>query len=175
MNDGPHRHKSDEANAPAKLVAALAHLHREQVVVPPSVDEAILAEAKKYLGTIGRRRAGAKLAAVVRAVSLALSGLVEARRRNWLRLAPWAAASAAVLLATWLVQTVAKSGAAASAEDLNRDGQVDILDAFALARGLQHGETPSPRLDLNGDGVIDQRDVEVLAHDAVSLDRRRHS
>jgi len=52
---------------------------------------------------------------------------------------------------------------------------VDMLDAFALARELQQGRTPRPQLDLNGDGVVDERDVEVLAARAVTLETGGHS
>ena len=44
-----------------------------------------------------------------------------------------------------------------------------MLDAFTLALQVQHGAAPGPRLDLNGDGVVDERDAEVLAAHAVSL------
>jgi hypothetical protein len=43
------------------------------------------------------------------------------------------------------------------------------LDAFSLARRLQQGGTPDPALDINGDGVVDDRDVETLAARAVQL------
>ena len=54
-------------------------------------------------------------------------------------------------------------------EDINRDGRVDILDAFQLARELGSGQKPAPGLDLNGDGVVDSRDVEIIAVQAVKL------
>lgn len=55
-------------------------------------------------------------------------------------------------------------------EDLNGDGVVDMLDAFALARELQLTPASHPRLDLNGDGVVDERDVRILAAQAVRLE-----
>jgi hypothetical protein len=56
-------------------------------------------------------------------------------------------------------------------EDLNRDGRVDILDAFALSRQLRDGKASSTGLDLNGDGVVDERDAEVIAARAVRLEK----
>ena len=53
--------------------------------------------------------------------------------------------------------------------DLNHDGQVDILDAFALARQLKESAQSNLQLDMNGDGVVDERDVATLAARAVSL------
>jgi hypothetical protein len=55
-------------------------------------------------------------------------------------------------------------------EDLNRDGQIDILDAFVLARQVKQGDSPDKRLDLNGDGVIDEKDVATIAAHAVKLE-----
>ena len=49
--------------------------------------------------------------------------------------------------------------------------QVDILDAFALARQLKLGGTRNPQLDLNGDGVVDERDVASIAARAVKLEQ----
>jgi hypothetical protein len=74
-------------------------------------------------------------------------------------------------------QSLRKPGAPPTAaprfahEDINHDGQVDILDAFALARQLKAGATPNPQLDLNGDGVVDERDLAAVAARAVSLEK----
>ena len=46
---------------------------------------------------------------------------------------------------------------------------VTILDAFSLARQLKSGTTPNKSWDINGDGVVDQKDVEALAAKAVQL------
>jgi hypothetical protein len=50
---------------------------------------------------------------------------------------------------------------------------VDILAAFDLARRLEAAtkrhETLSRQWDINGDGVVDQRDVDALAQQAVAL------
>jgi hypothetical protein len=55
-------------------------------------------------------------------------------------------------------------------EDLNHDGRVDILDAFDLARTLKtRPGLTSPVMDVNGDGVVDERDVTSLAARAVQL------
>jgi hypothetical protein len=59
--------------------------------------------------------------------------------------------------------------------DLNHDGHVDIVDAFALARQLKQGGTRNLQLDLNGDGVVDERDVAALAARAVKLEQGGHS
>ena len=60
-------------------------------------------------------------------------------------------------------------------EDLNRDGRVDIIDAFQLARETQSGAKPTATIDLNNDGLIDRRDAELIATHAVKLEKGRKS
>jgi hypothetical protein len=94
------------------------------------------------------------------------------------RIGPWAAAAAAVIaIAAWLAHpwrtpSTPSAPFATSVEpaDLDRNGRVDILDAFALARRLDAGDTPESTLDLNRDGAVDARDVDLLALRAVALD-----
>jgi hypothetical protein len=83
-----------------------------------------------------------------------------------------AVAALALLLAivTQALRTVGPSqGSRLVRGDLNHDGQVDILDAFALARELRNGARPTPQMDINEDGVVDDGDVTTLAARAVSL------
>ena len=54
-------------------------------------------------------------------------------------------------------------------EDLDHSGRVDILDAFALARRLASPGQIDLQWDMNGDGVVDERDVDVVARAAVRL------
>ena len=53
--------------------------------------------------------------------------------------------------------------------DVDQNGRVDILDAFALARRIQQGAAGG--FDLNGDGVVDKLDVDFVAAQAVRLRR----
>ena len=55
-------------------------------------------------------------------------------------------------------------------EDLNRDGEVNIVDAYLLAQRIQRNERLSEQWDFNADGAIDQADVAALSRQAVSLD-----
>ncbi len=52
--------------------------------------------------------------------------------------------------------------------DLDWNGRIDILDAFALARRLESSDVPAGA-DLTGDGVVDRADVEAIAVRAVAL------
>jgi hypothetical protein len=52
--------------------------------------------------------------------------------------------------------------------DLDGNGRVDILDAFAIAREIQSGRN-QPEFDINGDGRLTQADVNEIAQRAVTL------
>jgi len=106
-------------------------------------------------------------------VDAAILALVRRRRVAW----PWMMMGAAAVLAgaagvaMWAHagNAGAHSGAPVAVAEIARTG--DIRDAFFLARQIKAGATPGPRWDVNGDGVVDQRDVDALAMDAVSLKR----
>jgi hypothetical protein len=53
--------------------------------------------------------------------------------------------------------------------DVNGDGAVNIVDALALAKHVANHDGVEKEWDLNGDGVVDQKDVDVVAMGAVSL------
>ena len=153
-----NQHYSDEAlEAPPKLVAALKRLPQEPVFIPPTADEAVLRAARRHLERPREVRFG------------------------WFRFTPWAAAAAAVMLLVALPQVFKQPASGPSRDsalargDINHDGRVDVLDAFALARRLKQGESKNLQLDLNGDGVVDERDVATLAARAVKLERRSRS
>jgi len=125
-----------------RLAEDLAAAFAGRVAVPGDVDAAVLAAAHRHLGAV--------------------------RRRRWLarRVLPaGAAAAAAIVLCIWLADPFA----AADPADLDRNGRVDILDAFALARSLQSHATTGDTVDLNRDGVVDAADVEAIARRAVAL------
>jgi predicted anti-sigma-YlaC factor YlaD len=103
----------------------------------------------------------------------------EPGRRHVSRVAPWAAAAAAIVIvavagAMWRAgfgpsSPAAKSPAAITRiDDVNRDGRVDVLDAFAIARAVEAGDGSSS-WDVNRDGAVDEGDVDAVALAAVSL------
>lgn len=98
------------------------------------------------------------------------------RRRIWLVSAMAVAAAAAIVFAVWRVGISDRAPdrsaevAAAGPRDLNSDGQVDILDAFALARALERGDETKPEWDINGDSVVDDGDVEAIASGVVAIE-----
>jgi hypothetical protein len=150
-----HNNQEDEAlQAPPKLVAALKQLQREPLFIPKTTDEAVLRAARQHLGARQSRKA-------------VLFGIWK----------PWlAAATVAVLLLAVMPQFLrhfpSQGNQARSArEDVNHDGRVDILDAFALASQIKAGRLPTLQMDLNGDGVVDERDVATIAARAVRLEK----
>jgi hypothetical protein len=145
----PHDLPPEEPQAPARLVQALKALRAERVFVPPSVDEAILRRARQQLEPAPPR-------------------IPSPWWRAWV---PWVAAAASLCLVVvvgWLATSRHPTGVASVPEDVNGDGQVDILDAFQLARELESGKPPAAR-DLDRDGIVDQADVELVARRAVKL------
>jgi len=101
-------------------------------------------------GEVDRLRTlAATLAPVAVAVPDAVRARVLKRRRPWLGVA----AAAALLLA--LTATLL----------IPRSRKPDLVDAYLLAMEIREGRGR----DVNGDGVVDQRDVDELALRAVSL------
>jgi len=149
MND---RHSNDDLAAPPKLVAALQSRRQQPLFIPPTLDEAVLGAARRHLEK--RPTPGFR----------------------WLHLMPSFAAAVVLLIVLLVAQFVARTGHRNTSEslarqDINHDGRVDILDAFALARQLKTGTSAGPELDINGDGVVDEKDAAAIAAQAVKLDR----
>ena len=153
MPDHNQPHPDEALEAPPRLVAALQRLSQEAVFIPPTADEAVLWAARRHLER--PRQVG----------------------WGWFRFLPWVAAAATVVLILALPLCFKQRAPGPSRDptlargDLNHDGRVDVLDAFALARQLKQGKGKDLQLDLNGDGVVDERDVETLAARAVKLDQ----
>ena len=145
--DNQFNDRDEALEAPADLVSALRQLPREEIFVPPTIDEGLLRAARQHLSP------------------------AERPRITWWRWVPWASGAAAALVLLVLVLQSPRPGPAFAREDLNRDGIVDILDAFALAKQLETGAASQANIDLTGDGTIDQRDVAALAAHAVALEK----
>ena len=167
-----------EPEAPAKLVTDLKDLHKEHIFVPPKVDQSILNAAREHLEKTSREPAEQETAG-----------------QPWIpQWAPWAAAAASLMLLLFLTlpgekhtspSALAKASAPAekvalmqkpsspatmiSRKDINKDGQVDILDAFTLASRIKAGAAIEENWDINGDGQVNQADVEEISAFAVKL------
>jgi hypothetical protein len=133
---------SRHTDAPPRLAAALRQAYDPVAPIPPQLDAAILSAARDHFATQRRRRFILHWSAVT------------------------AAAATLLIAATLAIHSPAPSIALRG--DLNGDGRVDMVDAFLLAKQLQSGVKPAAA-DFYHDGVVDDRDVQLLAQAAVSL------
>ncbi len=86
------------------------------------------------------------------------------------------AAAAAVIIFAFSLNLTQKPGPTinssfiveAQAVDIDRNGRVDILDAFKLARHIESADAEK-KWDINEDGVVNGKDVDLVASAAVSL------
>ena len=87
------------------------------------------------------------------------------------------AAAAAVIIFAFSLNLTQKSGPTTSqslleearAVDIDRNGRVDILDAFKLARYVESTGRAEKKWDINGDGLVNSNDVDLVASAAVRL------
>jgi hypothetical protein len=145
-----------DIKVPPKLSADLTALFEPQPGVPPEVDRAVMDRAYKHFA--------------------AMQSGQGKRRIHW----AWRiAAAAAVVIFAFSLDLTKQAGptkdrsslSKTQAVDIDRNGRVDILDAFKLARHIETAGRTETEWDINGDGVIDHRDVDMVAHAAVRLDK----
>jgi hypothetical protein len=153
MPENHQDRENENLEAPPGLIAALKRSQKSPIFIPPTVDEAILRSARRHL-----------------------TGQSQ-RQFRWPLFFRWSVATALAVAFLLVVapRFARKSGLTPDAVfvrgDLNHDGQVDILDAFALARELKLGMPRNLQLDINGDGIVDERDLATLSARAVSLEK----
>ena len=119
---------------------------KRRIFVPPTLDEAIVKQAREHL-----------------------TGEPKGRRFgfwNW-----FALGTATALIAVMIFILPRIKTPVIAREDINRDGQVDIVDAMALAKSVE-GSATNPAFDQNGDGKLDDADVRAVAFAAVRIDRK---
>jgi hypothetical protein len=165
---------------PQKLSADLNALFEPQVGVPPEVDRAVMDRAVKHFAAkqsvkskLWRGRPG--LASRWHLASGKKQGQ-DALATHW----AWRiAAAAAVIIFAFSLDLTKQTGPATDrfslsetqAADIDRNGRVDILDAFKLAKHIESAGSTETKWDINGDGLIDRSDVDVVALAAVRLDK----
>jgi hypothetical protein len=100
------------------------------------------------------------------------------RHRIFKHISLWRiAAAAAVIIFAFSLNLTQKPGPSTSrtvlfkaqAVDIDRNGRVDILDAFKLARHIESANRTDKKWDINEDGVVNGKDVDLVASAAVSL------
>jgi hypothetical protein len=168
-----------EDQLPQEVVAKLRERAAAPISVPGMIDETILADARSVLHDVSTP---------IR---------VHPVRRKWtLGLMSVGSLAAALLIAVasqWNVPDLEQQPESVAeytmsddeseygrksarfvvtsyqSEDVDRSGNVDILDAFALARRVRQGDAEIVTGDQNGDGVINEADVKRVAMRAVML------
>ena len=89
------------------------------------------------------------------------------------------AAAAAVIIFAFSLNLTQEPGPTTSqsllgevrAVDIDRNGRVDILDAFKLDRYVESAERTDKKWDVNGDGFVNSNDVDLVVSAAVRLDK----
>ena len=147
-----NREPEDVDAMPGRLVSELKTVVPRAPFIPPVVDESILRAARRHLAPEGPKRTA------------------------WLAFLRWSTAAVAVCLAAVLAHLAIHSAPGFAREDINRDGRVDILDAFVLAQHLRaNGPAGTRRGDINDDGLVDQADIRAIATRAVALRKGSNS
>lgn len=156
-----HSEDNSQLLLPQSLKDDLVRLYGAGVPVPLEVDEAVLTVARQHM--VRRQRAWLVLRRVglVGTAAAAAVGLAVQVWKPWHGQTPKAAAPG--------MPGMMSSVAPLDRRDIDRNGRVDILDAFTLARHVQRGDQRQGVWDVNGDGVVDKGDVDAVAMAAVSL------
>lgn len=145
-----------DLDLPPRLREAMVRMHLIDLPVPTELDRAILADAKRSF--LRRRRAWMVISRL--SIGIATAALVAIAVRVFVA-APSSHPPTAMVQPPRLYQIA----------DVNHDGRVDILDAYIVARKIARHEPLDPAWDINGDGVVDQKDVDLIATLAVRATR----
>lgn len=132
----------------------LAGLHGRGPAIPPEVDDAVMAMARRRLAGRPKRYRVARWASAVAAVAALIAV-------TWVA-GPWRQA-------THSLAPAPRISAATTKKDIDANGRVDILDAFALARHIEAADDKKREWDINGDGAVNRGDVDLIAMAAVKL------
>jgi hypothetical protein len=154
----PDRLGDDEL--PEALLAELRSVAmRNMPTVPATLDAAILSEAKAGFARRRRFRLAARaavgVAAAAAVIAIALPLVHQSQRESTASHAP--------------VVTQMLSVMPGASEDVDHSGKVDILDAFVVAKLVDAGKQIDVAYDVNGDGKVDQSDVDRIAQTAVAV------
>lgn len=148
----------------AELETALSGAVVARVSVPPSVDAAVLDMIAERSRRIRESEPAPRLIrwpgwAAIAALVLIVLGLSFMSRLLNRRPLPRMARRHEIDLSRF------------APGDIDHSGTVDIVDAYHMARRLKVKGVIPEGWDLNGDGRVDDRDVAVIAHRAVAVNR----
>ena len=158
--------ESDEfgEDLPDAVKSALRNRFGSVPEVPSNIDQSILADARRHFEQHGP-------------AALRLTQRRRVSAWQWTAIGSTVAAACVLFFALKSDQSqqantfaAASRGVAADAQltsDVDFNGRVDILDAFAMARQIRSGREKS--YDINHDGRFDVTDVDIVAREAVKL------
>ena len=177
-----------EEQLPQEVVAALKNRYGPASPIPESLNAAILADAAGHLKTIAPPRPGStqipqygrrKVWVAISVSSLAAVMLListwqgnGANEASFSQLADRSSkqtAGQAGLLKSAADGSASLASAVIDQHDVDQNGVVNILDAFALARSVESHHSNLLRWDQNGDGFADRNDIDLIAMRAVTL------
>lgn len=150
-------HFDEDLKISSRFSNDLKALFEPQRCVPPEVDRAVLDRAQKHFAQMQPDKS-------------------KRLRVHW----AWRiAAAAAVIILAFSLDLTKQGGPTTDsfsvresrAVDIDQNGRVDILDAFKLAKQIESAGPAETEWDINGDGLIDRGDVDVVALAAVRLDK----
>lgn len=160
--ENKHFENEPDFNVSAKFANDIGELFKPPENVPPEIDRAVAEAAHRHLTP-------------------------TQTRFRFIRWAWHIAAAAAVIIVTSLIfithnpppkvaefyegQGTRYEGQVVARADIDKNGRVDILDAFRLARNIESGRETEKLWDINGDGMVNHQDVDKVAFAAVSLNK----
>lgn len=175
----------EEERLPRKAVAAIQKSNHRDLAVPDTVRAAIFHDAADVLKrsknsvakskSVFNRRSWMGISGGVLASALLVAVLVpngplavNAPEQAGVEMADVGADSLPSVMRSEGMLVGDPSG-----KDIDGNGQVNILDAFLLARSIENHQPADPfeiaRLDQNGDGVVNSDDVNSIAMSVVML------
>ena len=150
-----------------KLSSDLKGLCQPGESVPPDVDRRVIDMANRRLRRrpmrqwVGWAATAAAAAVIIFVVSVSLPKKSETLRQR----------SKTKSISLMDERSPEMKAVSVVAADIDRNGRVNILDAFKLARRLESSQDLESQWDINGDGQIDRGDVDTIAIVSVSLDQ----
>ena len=165
-NKNGHFNEDSNLKVSSKFTADIKSLYQTKHKVSPEVDRAVIDRAyehfaqKKFTKTKVRRfrlvhlwKVAAAAAVIILAFSLDLTQQTVQERPEQNQ----AVRSVAVV--------------EGRNNDIDHNGRVDILDAFTLAKQIESDRYNEADCDINGDGIVDNKDIDTVALAAVRLDK----
>ena len=159
-----------EMDLPEAIRSGLKNRYGPVPDVPSEIDSAILADARQHFeesrGVNRRLRTRRRISAwqwtaIASTIAAACVAFVVWRPQ------PPRQQNESFLAMDTVESNEAHESDSALNTDIDRNGRVDILDAFAMARQIRDGD--SRARDFNRDGWFDQLDIDLVAREAVKL------